>query len=352
MLMVQSPYNVMKTDSASVSQGSLASLAMNALLDLKASNAINAHQNIMDTQIVKVSIVVRNYISNLTTSLNDMSCLSQNQPYLFISECQCNPDGSTTLECNNNGDCTCKDGYSGTKCDASSGTKVLVATGQPDASGKVTEIIDLEDESFKCNVKEFPLNVYSAIGGLVGTTPFICGGRSFSNVNQKSCYSLKEDGEWEKDATSELNTPRYFAANGVSIINNTMVVAGGNNNGDLATIEVVAPNTKSKTLPISLPHKIHGPCIVPWDTNTVMFMGGHSARKGTYFINLNNNTITNGPSLLAGRSHMACHEFSFNGEDYILVVGGDSKSTTELLKKSDLENGWQKSKNSKVLFLA
>ena len=56
MLMVQSPYNVMKTDSASVSQGSLASLAMNALLDLKASNAINAHQNIMDTQIAKVCI--------------------------------------------------------------------------------------------------------------------------------------------------------------------------------------------------------------------------------------------------------------------------------------------------------
>ena len=34
-----------------------------------------------------------------------------------ISECQCNKDGSTTLECDENGDCTCKDGYAGKKCD-------------------------------------------------------------------------------------------------------------------------------------------------------------------------------------------------------------------------------------------
>ena len=34
----------------------------------------------------------------------------------YVSECNCNPDGSTTLQCDGNGDCTCKDGYSGSKC--------------------------------------------------------------------------------------------------------------------------------------------------------------------------------------------------------------------------------------------
>ena len=41
-----------------------------------------------------------------------------NQSYPIL-ECQCNPDGSTTLECNDNGDCSCKDGYIGQKCDDS-----------------------------------------------------------------------------------------------------------------------------------------------------------------------------------------------------------------------------------------
>ena len=32
-------------------------------------------------------------------------------------DCQCNPDGSTTLDCDNNGDCSCRVEYAGMKCD-------------------------------------------------------------------------------------------------------------------------------------------------------------------------------------------------------------------------------------------
>ena len=60
--MVQSPYNVTKMDSVSVSQDSPASLAMNAQLDLKGTNVTNAPQNFMDTQIAKVSNF-KNFIS-------------------------------------------------------------------------------------------------------------------------------------------------------------------------------------------------------------------------------------------------------------------------------------------------
>ena len=34
------------------------------------------------------------------------------------SECNCNPDGSTALQCDANGDCACKDGFDGKTCDA------------------------------------------------------------------------------------------------------------------------------------------------------------------------------------------------------------------------------------------
>ena len=62
MLTVQSPYNVRKMDSVSVSQGSPALLAMSVLLDLKETNVINVNQNFMDTQIAKVSNF-KNFIS-------------------------------------------------------------------------------------------------------------------------------------------------------------------------------------------------------------------------------------------------------------------------------------------------
>ena len=37
---------------------------------------------------------------------------------LLISECKCNPEGSTSLECERiNGDCSCKESVTGLKCD-------------------------------------------------------------------------------------------------------------------------------------------------------------------------------------------------------------------------------------------
>ena len=36
--------------------------------------------------------------------------------FLFL-ECKCNENGSDLLECGNNGECVCKDGFRGKKCD-------------------------------------------------------------------------------------------------------------------------------------------------------------------------------------------------------------------------------------------
>jgi len=225
-----------------------------------------------------------------------------------------------------------------------SGTKVLVATGYG-SGGKYTEIIDLEDASFNCTLSHFPTSVHGATGGLVGDTPLICGGAVAWQPPQKSCYSLKEDGDWKLE--SNLNLARYSAANGAVIINNKLVIAGGYNENRLATIEVVAPNSKSETLPIILPVGLSGSCIVPWDSNTFLIIGGKSryySRTQTYFIHMANNTYTTGPNLLTARTEFACHTMQVNGEDFIVVAGGyGAYQSTEYLQKANYGSGWKKS---------
>ena len=159
---------------------------------------------------------------------------------------------------------------------------------------------------------------------------------------------MKEDGDWNLEETSDLSTARNKAANGNVIVNNQLVIAGGYNGGILDTIEVVAPNTKAKTLPIRLPVAMFGSCIVPWDTNTFMIIGGDSGsyRTQTYFIHMANNTYTNGPSLLTSRSYFACHTMKINGEDFIIVAGGSgAEKSTEYLQKANYGSGWKRSKN-------
>ena len=194
----------------------------------------------------------------------------------------------------------------------------------------------MADESFKCNVDPFPTPKYAASGGLVGNTPIICGGC----CSQKSCYSLKENGSWKVE--SDLNTARGYTATGSVIFNNKLVIAGGidGKNKRLATIEVVAPNTQSTTLPVRLPvgWPKQVPCIVPWDTNTLMIIG---IQRKSYFINMANNTYTEGPSVLTRGRHYACHTMNINGDDYIIVSG----HTTQALSKTNYKRGWQKSKN-------
>ena len=184
-------------------------------------------------------------------------------------------------------------------------------------------------------------------------TAFICGGGNFGGSGwQKSCYSLKEDGAWKLEASSDLNTARGYAATGSVIINKKLVLAGGYNENYLTTIEVAAPNTKSETLPITLPVGMYGSCIVPWDTNTFVIMGGYSGsnRKQTHFVNMANNTVTNGPSLLTGRYFFACNTMTVNGEDYIIVAGGyGAEKSTEYLPMANYGSGWQKSKNWTVV---
>ena len=206
----------------------------------------------------------------------------------------------------------------------------------------------MEDASFQCTLTHYPTSAYGATGGLVGNTPLICGGNS---GDSSKCYSLKEDGAWKFE--SNLNTAGNNAATGSVIMNNKLVLAGGYNGNRLSTIEVLAPNTEPVTLSIRLPLGMSGSCIVPWDTNTFMIIGGRdesNRRRQTHFVNMANNTVTNGPSLRKARSGFASHSMNINGEEYIIVAGGaGAEKSTEYLPMANYGIGWQKSKNWTVV---
>ena len=129
----------------------------------------------------------------------------------------------------------------------SAGEKVLVVNGAPWDNGRRTEIIDLEDSSFTCSkVNQFPVSLLASAGGLVGSTPFVCGGwlgSSYSNA----CYTLQENGAWKQDRTASLNTVRFYAASGSVIMSNQLVIAGGHNGKYLSSIELASPNARTTT---------------------------------------------------------------------------------------------------------
>ena len=231
----------------------------------------------------------------------------------------------------------------------SAGIKVLVVNGLDWDNGRRTEIIDLEDSSFTCSkVNQFPVSLLASAGGLVGSTPFVCGGwlgSSYSNA----CYTLQENGAWKQDRTASLNTARGYAASGSVIMSNQLVIAGGSNGNYLSSIELASPNARTTTLPRGLPLGLAHSCIVPWDANTFMVIGGYSssgASRETYFITPSNKTVTNGPKLQNARYSVACHDMIVNGEEFIIVIGGSGhEKTIEVLSKARVGDGWKMGKN-------
>ena len=238
-------------------------------------------------------------------------------------------------------------------------TKVLVATGTPWNEGRTTEIIDLVDPTFGCTLdNQFPIRLAGATGGFIDEKPMICGGLSLVNSTHgsisKACYTLEGNGVWMEDQSAAISSARYYAATGSTILNNKLVLAGGKAGPlRLQTIDLTSPNsfTRSETLSVQLPVGLYFSCIVPWDTNSFMVIGGCTtscSRKETYFVFMGNGTVASGPELINGRDKHACEEIIVNDQSYIAAVGGhdsDSEFAFELLPKHAFKSGWVKSKH-------
>ena len=164
---------------------------------------------------------------------------------------------------------------------------MLITTGESSNDGRNTEIIDVEDSSFSCpQIKQFPVKLYGAIGGLMtGQVPFICGGGAYINnawTPSKDCYQLNKAGSWAKDPKASLDTARGYAGCGsvAVILHNQLILTGGSTGGSsggdyfLDSIEMVSPNKSTTSSNLFLPAGFNRHCQVKWDDDTFMVIGG------------------------------------------------------------------------------
>ena len=269
-------------------------------------------------------------------------------------ECNCHAEGSYSKACDVDGKCLCKPLYTGDKCDQSK-TKFLIAAGSMKTK---TEIVDPLIDNYTCQgkIKPFPFTLFSPSGGIIGAkTPFICGGQKTKDNDHSlnpHCYTLDQDTrEWKKDAKATLRTPRYGA--GSVILGTKLVMAGGayiDGYGLYPTnsIELLSPGQESRVLDVILPIALKELCAVFWDEDTIFVVGGldqnGDSRAETYIINIKTSKVINGPKLKTARYKHACQELQIEGQNYVVVVGGEKGfgilKSTEVLDKENLDQGW------------
>ncbi len=236
-------------------------------------------------------------------------------------------------------------------------TKLLVASGSVNKTGKSVEIINLDEKNAidVCDdLPYLPENATFGTGQLFnGSTPIIC---------QCSCQAY-QNGSWVSEA--DPKACRYNASS--SILTNSdgkefLFIAGGSKDvGEHLNLTETFDGTYWNNQASAL-EAVSGHCIVHINSSTVLSIGGLNIQgpmKSTFFYNKNKNKWTPGPSLNTARVDLTCgillwrNSTSANIEKVVVAAGGwdvDDTSqiwtnSTELLYFDDLdiiEKDWTK----------
>ena len=113
----------------------------------------------------------------------------------------------------------------------------------------------------------------AAVGGLLGSTPIICGGFDHREVDQDSCISYNQS-QWIK--THTMTTKRYDAS--IVQLNSTTLWIVGGYNGDYSETKssefIGLDSTVGKPGP-KFPYPVTGACAVKYSEDKVYVMGGY-----------------------------------------------------------------------------
>ena len=196
-----------------------------------------------------------------------------------------------------------------------------------------TEIFDIQSNiNVTSSFGDIQSGRRDAVGGLIGTTPILCGGYKFpveyadeypdeypddpDDLVYDSCLTLK-DSKWTQ--THQMTTKRANAAS-VQINSSTLWILGGhsgdNNNKALSTSEFVRFDSTVGIPGPPLPYGVKEFCAVKYSTDKIFVIGGYGysstgrwsngVLKKVLIFNPNNFNYTEGPNLITPRYGHTC----------------------------------------------
>ena len=188
------------------------------------------------------------------------------------------------------------------------------------------------------------MNSYGATGGLLGSTPLICGGIT-NGISSDTCYTL------DKDKATDAAKLSVKRAHSTSIILNSthLWISGGidkeaeliHSSSELVNIESTYPGP-------NLPNPLFMHAMISLEGNLTMVIGGASSRSKTtshsesgsnmtYIYDHILKNWTNGPTMnMARASHAAFIVTDLETNERLVIVAGGYQNSTEIL----IENSW------------
>ena len=230
--------------------------------------------------------------------------------------------------------------------------RYLVATGCFDDSlcntgnpGK-TEIVDIFDPSKSCILEDIP-DRFESIGGLLGATPVICGGRYASGSGNIYDECLL----YGTQQVITMNNKNYQMAS-VGLNSSLIWNLGGYLGGSyvLDTTEFITINGAVNGP--TLPEALFWSCAVKFPDNGWIYLtGGHTANGVTKNVWMSNpsdgfSSFTQGPSFIETRYQHGCGTMSVGAKSIIVAAGGccsgnsDYKYNVEILDPQSNTNQW------------
>ena len=219
--------------------------------------------------------------------------------------------------------------------------RYIVATGYPSDSGVKTEVVDLSDPSKSCLLEDVSYRYYST-GGLLGTTPVICGGEKYDG----GWYNFDECLLYGLNHVITMNSKRS-AHSSITLSDERIWMLGGRdeNFNSFDSTEFITKDGAVNGP--TLPEAVFGHCSVKLK-ELIYLIGGYST---VWVANPSNGyAFLQGPSMITGGtdlSRLRCGTMSIGTKSIIIAAGGVGNShgflsSVEIL--DPLSNQWVEGK--------
>ena len=214
-------------------------------------------------------------------------------------------------------------------------SKFLVVTGKPLQESRRAEIIDVTNPNLNCRIQDFPIELWYSTGGFTKYGPLICSGWDKNHDEISTCYQLTEEGKFQRFQQS-LERERIGTASIVTSTGDLWFLGGWMDGGRNMSIplnytELISygadseVTAKFKTVKPTLPKVLSNHCISKIDSTRAILTG-----TATYYLNLIDFKIWEGPKMRQGRNQHGCGSFEFNEKRVTIVVGGQGYSHSYL----------------------